>query len=63
MKLISKSEEHQNMNAWVEINTSTGNMVIHPGHAPIIIYFALHAITLKLPSGKEETLMITIAAL
>lgn len=62
MKLIIKtprtSQEYET--AWVEINTSTGNMVIQPGHAPTIIVLSPYKpFIFKMTSGKQETLMIT----
>lgn len=46
--------------AWVEVNTSTGNMVIQPGHAPSIIVLSPYKpLIFKLTSGKEETIMVT----
>lgn len=62
MKLIIKtprsSQEYDT--AWVEINTSTGNIVIQPGHAPTIIVLSpLMPFIFKMINGKQETLMIT----
>ncbi len=62
MKLIIKTPKatHEYDTAWVEINTSTGNMVIQPGHAPsIIILTPYKPLLYKMTSGKEETVMIT----
>lgn len=62
MKLIIKtpklSQEHEV--AWIEINISTGNMVIQPGHAPSIMVLSPHKpFIFKMTNGKQETLTIT----
>ena len=45
--------------AWLEVNTTIGNFVIQPGHAPtILILDANKAITYCLASGKQESVTI-----
>jgi F0F1-type ATP synthase epsilon subunit len=42
--------------AWIEINTSAGNFVIQPNHAPTIFSISPHQpITICLTNGKQET--------
>lgn len=62
MKLIIKNprESHEYNVAWIEINTSTGNMIIQPGHAPsIMVLSPCKPFTFKMMSGKQETLVVS----
>ena len=44
---------------WLELNTPTGNMVIQPGHAPMILILAPNQSTIfRLKSGKQESIVI-----
>jgi F0F1-type ATP synthase epsilon subunit len=48
-------EKKDVMVAWVEINTSVGNFVIQPEHAPMIVTLTPQSkIAYRLQSGKEE---------
>ena len=48
-------EEKNVVVAWVEINTSAGNFVIQPEHAPMIVTLTPQSkIAYRLQSGKEE---------
>jgi F0F1-type ATP synthase epsilon subunit len=41
---------------WIEVNTPTGNLVIQPGHAPLITMLSARQVCiLGLPNGKQES--------
>jgi F0F1-type ATP synthase epsilon subunit len=45
--------------AWLELNTPTGNYVIQPGHAPMILALSPRKqLIYALKSGKEEVIMV-----
>ncbi len=45
--------------AWIELNTSVGNFVIQPGHAPTLLALSPHKeIIFCLSSGKQESYII-----
>lgn len=42
---------------WVELDTTVGNMIIQPGHVPMVLeLLAEKAITFGLKNGKQETI-------
>lgn len=42
---------------WLEVTTPQGNLVIQPGHAPIILVLSAEKkMTFMLDSGKEEVI-------
>ena len=44
---------------WIEINTTKGNFIIQPGHAPMIIALSKkRPLTFGLKTGKRESIMI-----
>jgi len=46
--------------AWLELETTVGNFVIQPGHAPTILLLAPHqTATFCLKNGKQETIPIS----
>lgn len=46
--------------AWIELNTTHGNLVIQPAHAPMIITLKPQSTaTFRLRTGKEETKVIS----
>jgi len=48
--------------AWVELNTAAGNMIIQPGHAPLVITLSPHKqIIYCLKNGKQEVFIPTRA--
>lgn len=58
--IIVSSEKKESIEvAWVELNTPTGNYIIQPGHAPMIL-----ALSPQQPfiyahkNGKEEIVMV-----
>ena len=45
--------------AWLDINTSTGSLIIHQGHAPAVFPITPYSqLVFKLKTGKEQ--MITV---
>lgn len=45
--------------AWLEIDTTVGNFVIQPGHAPTVLVLEKDkAVTYRLSNGKQESVII-----
>ncbi len=45
--------------AWLECNTTDGNIVIHKGHAPDILLLAPYtSIIFKLKTGKQQSILV-----
>lgn len=56
LTILSPEEKKSMAIAWIEINTSAGNFVIQPNHAPTIFLISPHQpITICLANGKKET--------
>lgn len=46
--------------SWVELETNVGNIVIQPGHAPMILVLARKKpVTFSLQQGTQETLDVS----
>ena len=61
MELIISSPQQRTRHevAWVELNSPTGNLIIQPGHAPMVLRLKERSpITYGLLSGKQETLEV-----
>ena len=44
---------------WIELNTPVGNIVIQPGHAPLMIELSSgHELLYQKTDGSQESLMI-----
>ena len=61
MKLLIISPQHQEsyIIEWVEVNTPQGNLVIQPGHAPLIVTLVSHKdITFLLKTGETHSMRL-----
>lgn len=59
LTIITGTKKEQFDVSWVEFNTPTGNYVIQPGHAPMILALSEHKpFIFALKSGKEEVVMV-----
>ena len=59
LKIIGPFNQKIYKIAWLELNTLTGNFVIQPGHAPMVLSLAPYKpITFCLTNGKQESLVI-----
>ncbi len=44
---------------WIELNTPAGNMIVQPGHAPMMIELRSgHELTYKKFDGTQESIMV-----
>lgn len=60
LHIISPTSKKSIRVAWLEINTTQGNFVIQPGHAPCIMTLAHNErFTYCLTSGKRESVPVT----
>lgn len=58
--LISPLHKEEMAIAWIELESKTGNFVIQPGHAPMIIQLKPQSTsTCLLRSGKQKTFAIS----
>ncbi len=56
LQIASPTEKSELQIAWLECETSQGNMIILTGHAPVIMTLRpLSTILYRLKSGKEES--------
>lgn len=59
LQIVSPDKKETHEIAWIELNTPTGNYIIQPGHAPMIL-----TLSSKQPfifahkNGKEEIVMV-----
>ena len=54
LDIISPKETTSHTVAWVELNTMSGNLVIHRGHAPTVFVLSENKPAIfKLSTGKE----------
>ena len=57
--IISPEKKESVDVAWVELNTPTGNYIIQPGHAPMIVTLSpQQAFVYAHKNGKEEIVMV-----
>ena len=59
LTIITPKRTQTHTIAWVEVNTTEGNFVIKPGHAPIIAILAPdQPLIFCLITGKQESFLI-----
>ncbi len=62
LDIISPAASHHYEVAWVELNTPVGNMIIQPGHAPLVITLSPNKpLVYCLKNGKQEVFTPTRA--
>lgn len=55
LSIASPTIRREEKIAWIELTTNDGNMIIQPGHAPMIIRLKPQSTaTYRLRNGKEE---------
>ena len=60
LKIISPEGMQTHTIIWLELNTSTGNLIVQRGHAPMIVSLAPDKeIIFCLENGKQESLIPT----
>jgi F0F1-type ATP synthase epsilon subunit len=58
LSLISSDSIVDHDIAWIELNTTTGNLIIQRGHMPAIMVLAPNKpIIFKLKTGKQKTII------
>ena len=64
LTLISPTKKETFEIAWAECNTPTGNFIIQPGHAPLILTLSKQKpFTYCLRNGNQEIVMVKEGAI
>lgn len=59
LRIITPQETHTYAVAWIEVNTTAGNFVIQPGHAPTILILAPgKEMNFRFVNGKQESFLV-----
>jgi len=59
LTIITPNETSEFSIVWLELNTPTGNMVVQPGHAPMILILASRQPAMfRLKNGKQESITV-----
>lgn len=57
LTIINEHGRQKHTVSWVEFNTPQGNLIVQPGHAPLILQLAKSApLIFALTSGAQETI-------
>lgn len=57
LQIVAPDQTHKYQVVWIELNTVVGNMIVQPGHAPMVVLLAPHKpITYRMRTGKQETI-------
>ena len=59
LQIITTQRVIEHVIDWIELNTPVGNMVIQPGHAPMMIELRSgHELIYQKENGTQDSLMI-----
>ena len=59
LKIVTTQRVTEHEIDWIEINTPAGNMIIQPGHAPMMIELRSgHELIYQKSDGSQDSIMI-----